>query len=91
MFADTCFKEFGDRVKHWMTFNEPNVFILTGYDNGLFPPNRCSNYIGSCSAGNSATEPYLAAHNVLLSHSAAVDIYRKKYQVSLQVPESLTF
>ncbi|CAL5213005.1 unnamed protein product [Lathyrus oleraceus] len=31
-------------------------------------------------AGNSATEPYIVAHNVLLSHASVADIYRKKYK-----------
>lgn len=80
VYADTCFKLFGDRVKHWITFNEPNIFIQMGYDIGLFAPRRCSSWIKDCSEGNSATEPYVAAHNVLLSHAAAVDIYRTSYQ-----------
>ncbi|KAM0977508.1 hypothetical protein ACFX13_020602 [Malus domestica] len=32
--------------------------------------------------GNSATEPYLAAHHQLIAHAAAVKVYREKYQAS---------
>ncbi|GJT36901.1 beta-glucosidase 44-like protein [Tanacetum coccineum] len=35
---------------------------------------------GNCTAGNSATEPYIVAHNLILSHAAAVQRYREKYQ-----------
>eukprot|EP01018_Ginkgo_biloba_P013679 Gb_30772 [translate_table: standard] len=80
-FAETCFAKFGDRVKNWMTFNEPHTFAIQGYDVGLQAPGRCSILLHSfCSAGNSATEPYIVAHNTLLSHATAVDIYRKKYK-----------
>lgn len=81
VYAETCFQKFGDRVKHWMTFNEPHTFSIQGYDVGLQAPGRCSilNHL-LCRAGNSATEPYIVGHNVLLSHAAAVDIYRKKYK-----------
>ncbi|KAG0456853.1 hypothetical protein HPP92_024641 [Vanilla planifolia] len=34
-YADTCFKAFGDRVKHWITFNEPHTVSIQGYDVGL--------------------------------------------------------
>ncbi|KAF4385259.1 hypothetical protein G4B88_026542 [Cannabis sativa] len=79
-YADFCFKTFGDRVKNWMTFNEPRVVAALGYDNGLHAPGRCSKAYGNCRIGNSATEPYIAAHNMILSHAAAVHRYRKKYQ-----------
>ncbi|KAL0305057.1 UNVERIFIED_CONTAM: Beta-glucosidase 12 [Sesamum angustifolium] len=45
-FAELCFKEFGDRVKHWATLNEPYIFSSGGYDGGLTgnaAPGRCSN------------------------------------------------
>ncbi|KAI3467259.1 hypothetical protein Pfo_023922 [Paulownia fortunei] len=84
-YAGTCFKEFGDRVKYWITFNEPHTFAVEGYDVGHHAPSRCSILLrASCRAGNSATEPYIVGHNVLLSHATAVDIYKKKYQAKQQ-------
>ncbi|PIA46230.1 hypothetical protein AQUCO_01500033v1 [Aquilegia coerulea] len=81
-YVDVCFKEYGDRVKSWMTFNEPNALTLGGYDMGMMPPGRCSYPFGvsNCSKGDSTTEPYVAGHNILLSHAAAVHLYRTKYQ-----------
>ncbi|KAF5180341.1 Beta-glucosidase [Thalictrum thalictroides] len=81
-FADVCFREFGDRVLHWTTVNEPNVMCLGSYDTGQIPPRRCSQPGGifNCSAGNSSVEPYIAMHNILLAHSSVVTIYREKYQ-----------
>ncbi|CAI0400600.1 unnamed protein product [Linum tenue] len=70
-YADFCFKTFGDRVKNWMTFNEPRVTAALGYDNGIFAPGRL---------GNSGTEPYIVAHNLILAHATAVQRYREKYQ-----------
>ncbi|XP_059072889.1 beta-glucosidase 6-like [Cryptomeria japonica] len=83
-YADICFSTFGDRVKHWLTFNEPHGFSISGYDLGMEAPGRCSISIpivnhGVCKFGNSSTEPYIVAHNVLLSHAAAVQTYRTKY------------
>uniref|UniRef100_A0A0C9QXL3 TSA: Wollemia nobilis Ref_Wollemi_Transcript_1304_1922 transcribed RNA sequence n=1 Tax=Wollemia nobilis TaxID=56998 RepID=A0A0C9QXL3_9CONI len=82
-YAEVCFKEFGDRVKYWTTFNEPNAFPSLAYDIGWWPPERCSypfGFFGNCSDGNSTVEPYIVGHNLLLSHAAAVEIYREKFQ-----------
>ncbi|MCL7043019.1 hypothetical protein MKW94_017009 [Papaver nudicaule] len=79
-YADFCFKTFGDRVKNWMTFNEPRVIAALGYDNGLFAPARCSKAFGNCTQGDSSTEPYIVAHHLILSHAAAVQRYRQKHQ-----------
>ena len=80
-YVDFCFKQFGDRVKHWITLNEPYVFNYYGYSTGTYAPGRCSNYSSTCASGNSATEPYIVAHNLLLSHAAGVKLYKEKYQV----------
>ncbi|KAB5538463.1 hypothetical protein DKX38_015996 [Salix brachista] len=84
-FAETCFENYGDRVKHWITFNEPHTVAIQGYDVGLHAPGRCSIFLHLfCPDGNSATEPYIVAHNMLLSHGTAADIYRKKYKAKQQ-------
>ena len=81
-YAEFCFKTFGDRVKNWMTFNEPRVVAALGYDNGIFAPARCSKAFGNCIEGNSATEPYIVAHHLILAHASAVQRYRQHYQVN---------
>ncbi|KAM7472467.1 hypothetical protein LguiA_010650 [Lonicera macranthoides] len=79
-YVDLCFKEFGDRVKHWITLNEPLSFSMFGYATGTYAPGRCSNFVGNCTKGNSGTEPYIVAHHLILAHGAAVKVYREKYQ-----------
>ena len=79
-----CFGAFGDRVRFWTTFNEPNLFTKFMYMLGMYPPNHCSPPFGSCNSGNSNREPYAAAHNIIMSHAAAVRTYKEKYQVSVR-------
>ncbi|XP_018503647.2 beta-glucosidase 13-like [Pyrus x bretschneideri] len=96
-YAELCFKLFGDRVRHWFTINEPNVLAQYGYELGIAPPGRCSLPqrrcglgspprcmvpVGPCNfGGNSSTEPYIAAHHIILAHATAVKLYRERYQV----------
>jgi len=84
-YADFAFQSFGDRVKHWLTFNEISSFTWFGYGHGTEAPGRCGPDFGDwCTSigggGNSSTEPYIAAHHALLSHALAVQTYRTKYQ-----------
>ncbi|KAL3830118.1 hypothetical protein ACJIZ3_018920 [Penstemon smallii] len=105
-FAELCFWEFGDRVKHWITLNEPWTFSYSAYVAGTYPPGRgvtTNEHLRSLSngavmhrgihltgphtrslltnsAGDPGTEPYIAAHHLILSHASAVDIYRKQFQ-----------
>ncbi|CAM8881674.1 unnamed protein product [Rhodiola kirilowii] len=92
IYAETCFQKFGDRVKHWITFNEPHTFAVQGYTGGLQAPGRCSILSHLlCKDGNSSTEPYIAGHNVLLSHAAVVDVYRRKYKAKQKGSVGVSF
>ena len=68
-YANLCFTHFGDRVKNWITINEPWVVAILGYGHGVFAPGKKSNDL-----------PYLAAHNLLLAHAKAVNVYRTKFR-----------
>ncbi|GMH13049.1 hypothetical protein Nepgr_014890 [Nepenthes gracilis] len=71
IYAETCFVNFGDRVRNWITINEPLQTAVNGYCLGIFAPGRTE---------NASTETYLAAHHQLLAHASAVSIYRTKYK-----------
>ncbi|XP_057991971.1 putative beta-glucosidase 41 isoform X6 [Hevea brasiliensis] len=80
-YAFTCFHAFGDRVKHWITFNEPHGFSIQGYDTGIQAPGRCSILSHLlCKMGNSSVEPYIVAHNILLSHAASYRCYQSNFK-----------
>ncbi len=68
-YADVCFHHFGDRVKFWLTFNEPYVYAMFGHGFGIMAPGR-----------KSREEPYRVGHHLLLAHAKIVDLYRDKYQ-----------
>ncbi len=68
-YAGICFKYFGDRVKNWITLNEPWVVAILGHGEGIFAPGR-----------KSKSEPYQVAHQLLRAHGKAVSLYRQKYK-----------
>ncbi|KAJ4829588.1 hypothetical protein Tsubulata_038394 [Turnera subulata] len=71
-FVDVCFERYGDRVRYWITLNEPWAYSAWGYGRGVFAPGRCSSWVNrECRGGDSATEPYIVAHNLLLAHAEA--------------------
>ncbi|KAJ8476403.1 hypothetical protein OPV22_020130 [Ensete ventricosum] len=80
-FASICFEEFGDRVKHWITVNEPWSFSSMGYAFGRHAPGRCSSWYG-CTIGDSSTEPYTVTHNLILAHAQVVKLYKEKFQAT---------
>ncbi|GAJ18050.1 unnamed protein product, partial [marine sediment metagenome] len=67
--------KFSDRVKHWMTLNEPQVFIGLGHQSGLFPPGYQLRF----------AEVLTATHNVLLAHGKAVQTIRAHSKTKCQV------
>lgn len=66
-YANTCFKEFGDRVKNFITFNETVVFCSLGYLAGAHPPG----------IKNDPKKYFQATHNVFYAHARAVLEYKK--------------
>ncbi|KAI7731786.1 hypothetical protein M8C21_009181 [Ambrosia artemisiifolia] len=75
-YADICFWEFGDRVKNWVTVNEPYTFIYAGYVQGIIAPGRG----GENQEGDPQVEPYRVAYNLLNSHAAAYRLYEENYK-----------
>ena len=66
-YADVVGKAFGDRVKNWITHNEPWVAAVLGHVEGMFAP-------GIRDWG----EGLKAGHHLLLSHGRAVEILRDR-------------
>ncbi|XP_072542944.1 cytosolic beta-glucosidase isoform X2 [Salminus brasiliensis] len=69
-YAKFCFKTFGDRVKLWITVNEPYVCAKLGYENGLHAP-------GLKEPGTSV---YLVGHNMLRAHTRAWHSYNAHFR-----------
>ena len=62
-YATLMFNHFGNRVKKWITFNEPMVFTIGFYSEGFFGERNVRGGI-------------IASRNVNLSHAKAVRAYR---------------
>ncbi len=65
-FVDVVSRKLGDRVKHWMTLNEPWSFGMLGYLEGEDAPGL------RLDLGSALT----VAHHALLAHGAAVEVLR---------------
>ena len=65
-YVEVVVARLGDRVRHWITHNEPRVAAWLGYGWGMHAPGRTSE-----------REALAAAHHLLLSHGRAVEILRR--------------
>ncbi|SKA85433.1 broad-specificity cellobiase [Clostridium sp. USBA 49] len=65
-YTSTMFKAFGNKVTLWVTHNEPFCVSMLGYLKGLHAPGH-----------ENFKEALITAHNILLSHGAAVKAFRK--------------
>ncbi len=65
-YADLVSRTLGDRVKSWITLNEPYVSAFIGYLEGRHPPGLTNLH-----------EALAASHHLLLAHGEAVPIIRK--------------
>jgi len=64
-YAQVLFDNFGDRVKYWITFNEPAVFTMHFYTSGIHFDKK------DIRAG------FLASHHVNCAHAKTIEAYRK--------------
>ncbi|KIJ28561.1 glycoside hydrolase family 1 protein [Sphaerobolus stellatus SS14] len=80
-YAQLCFSRFGDRVKHWLTINEPWCVAILGYGRGVFAPGRSSDRNRNAE-GDSSREPWIVAHHVILAHAHAVKAYREEFKAT---------
>ncbi|GAB5575627.1 lactase-like protein isoform X2 [Prionailurus iriomotensis] len=69
-YADFCFQTFGDRVKFWMTFNEPTYQAWLGYGSGDFPPK----------VKDPGWGPYRIGHAIIKAHARVYHTYDEKYR-----------
>jgi beta-glucosidase len=46
-FSKLVFTRYKDRVKYWVTLNEPNVFVTSAYFNTHFPPGKADSKLGA--------------------------------------------
>lgn len=65
-YADLATRKLGDRVKHWITLNEPFVSAIVGYLEGRHAPGH-----------SDLDEALAAAHHLLLAHGWAVPVLRR--------------
>jgi beta-glucosidase len=77
-YARTMFKAI-PKCKHWITFNEPWCSAILGYNSGYFAPGHTSDRNKS-KVGDSAREPWIAGHNMLIAHGRAVKAYRDDFK-----------
>lgn len=62
-YTEKIVREFGDDIKYWITFNEPNIWIPSAYLVGAHPPGR-----------KNPLATVRAAWNLLKAHSKAYDL-----------------
>ncbi len=65
-YAGKVTEKLSDRVRHWMTHNEPQCFILLGHQSGAHAPGDKLGW----------REVLLASHHALLAHGKAVQAMR---------------
>jgi len=73
-YAAALARRLGDRVRHWITLNEPLVSTMLGYLNGMHAPGK-----------RNPLAAFAAMHHLLLAHGLAVQALRSTASLPLQV------
>jgi beta-glucosidase len=72
-YAQVCFDAYGDRVRHWLTINEPWIVGLLGFRLGLHAPGVEGDLRGEVSA----------FHHLLLAHGLATQAYDHRHDIGI--------
>ncbi|XP_026729954.1 myrosinase 1-like [Trichoplusia ni] len=68
-YARIVFKRYAEKVKFWITINQPNTICVEGYGSKAMAP-----------AINSIDSAYECVKNVMLAHAKAYDVYKKEFK-----------
>jgi len=83
-YAQLMFNRLGDRVRYWITINEPWVVVDAGYFTGVHAPGVCDR-----------TRGYRVGHQLLRAHGLAVAAFRARGAdagaISLALNSSFSF
>nr|CAB3263405.1 lactase-phlorizin hydrolase-like [Phallusia mammillata] len=89
-YANFCFNAFGDRVKLWITINEPHVNATLGYGLGHHAPGimgrkyavcfRRLDYLKNIYIPDPMNACYMVSRTMLLAHAAAWHEYDTNYR-----------
>lgn len=79
-YAIVLFQRYGDRVKQWITFNEPSEFCVRGYATGAWPP-------GFTVTGGE----YYCIYYMQLAHARAYHAYKDKFFATQNGRVGITF
>ena len=79
-FARLCFSQFGDRVKLWITINEPWVVAVLNYGHGQ----------GAPALDGPGTNTYLVGHHLILAHARVYRLYHSQFHSTQQGQVGIT-
>lgn len=68
-YARLLFQTFGDRVKVWITFNEPYDYCMPGYGDGNYPPMGQDHGVAD----------YICMDTTLKAHAEIYRLYRREF------------
>ncbi|KAF9414420.1 hypothetical protein HW555_007674, partial [Spodoptera exigua] len=69
-YARIVFKRYAEKVKFWITINQPNTICMEGYGSDLMAPGLNARDVGA----------YECVKNVLLAHAKAYRLYEKEFK-----------
>jgi beta-glucosidase len=83
-FAAFVAKEYGSKIEWYLTFNEPNTYLLGAYVAGAFPPGKQNPFAG-LSAMRNMVRAHGAAYDAVHMNDASAKVSFNMYTAEFQV------